>query len=248
MLQPHIKLEKVDSNCIVSGNPDRVPIIGSYLKDAEKVAEYRGLVAMKGYTPIKEIPVTILTTGMGSGSSGIVIEEAFRAGARNYFRVGSTGSMLNHDDMGIGTIFIPFGAIQDEGTSELIVPPEVPAIAHPDLYQALSTSSKEMGIPYHSGLVWTTDIYYQNDLEYFKKWIKYGATCVEMESSMLYRFCANKGYEAKGATILTSDGNLHENKSIYVGDTEKNQELFDQGVENTIKITIAAIEKLNSKL
>ncbi|MFV2015183.1 MAG: hypothetical protein ACC656_07145, partial [Candidatus Heimdallarchaeota archaeon] len=80
---------------------------------------------------------------------------------------------------------------------------------------------------------------------YYKKWIKYGATCVEMESSMLYRFCANKGYEAKAATILTSDGNLNESKSIYVGDTKSNEELFNKGVENTIKITLAAIDSLN---
>lgn len=244
MLQPHIKLETVDAICIVSGNPDRVPIIGSYLKDCEKVAEYRGLVAMKGVTPEKQVPVTILTTGMGTGSSGIVLEEAFKAGARNFFRVGSTGSLLNHDDMGIGSIFIPFGAIQDEGTSSKIVPPEVPAVAHPQLYQALSSSSEELGIKYHSGLVWTTDIYYQNDPNYYKKWARYGATCVEMESSMMYKFCANKGYEAKAATILTSDGNLNEDKSIYVGDTQTNQELFNQGVENTIKITMKAIEKI----
>jgi len=245
MLQPHIKLEKVDEFCILSGNPDRVPIIGSYLKDCIKSAEYRGLLAMKGFTPEEGVAVTILTTGMGTGSSGIVIEEAFRAGARNFLRVGSTGSLLNHDDMGIGSIFIPFGAIQDEGSSQLIVPPEVPAIAHPTLFQALTSSSENLGIEYNSGLVWTTDIYYQNDPNYYKKWIKYGATCVEMESSMMFRFCANKGYEAKGATILTSDGNLNETKSIYIGDTKKNQELFDKGVGNSIEITLAAIDRLN---
>ncbi|MCE7734709.1 MAG: nucleoside phosphorylase [Candidatus Heimdallarchaeota archaeon] len=245
MLQPHIKLEEVDKYCILSGNPDRVPIIGSYLKECTKVAEYRGLVAMKGFTPEQGVAVTILTTGMGTGSSGIVIEEAFRAGARNFLRVGSTGALQNHTGMGIGSIYIPFGAIQDEKSSELLVPPEVPAIAHPTLFQALSESSEKLGVPYHTGLVWTSDIYYQEDPNYYKKWIKYGATCVEMESSMLYRFCANKGYEAKGGTILTADGNLNETKSIYIGDTRKNQDLFDKGVENTIKITIAAIEQLN---
>ncbi|MHA2100357.1 MAG: phosphorylase family protein [Candidatus Kariarchaeaceae archaeon] len=245
MLQPHIKLQIVDPFCIVSGNPDRVPIIGSYLRDCEKVAEYRGLVAMKGYTPKKGVPVTILTTGMGTGSSGIVLEEAFKAGARNFFRVGSTGSLVNHDSMGIGSIFIPFGAIQDEGTSQRIIPPEVPAVAHPRLYGALTSSSDDFEIHYTTGLVWTTDIYYQTDPNYFKTWVKYGATCVEMESSMMYRFCASKGYDAKAATILTSDGNLHEDKSIYVGDTKINQDLFDQGVENSIKITLSAIDKLN---
>ena len=245
MLQPHIKVESVDSYCILSGNPDRVPAIGSYLKDCEEVARHRGLVAMKGYTPNNSTPVTILTTGMGTGSSGIVVNEAFQAGARNFFRVGSTGSLIQRDDMGVGSIHIPFAAISDEGTSQKIVPAEIPAVAHPSLYLALCNSAETMSIPYHSGLVWTTDIYYQNDPEYFKKWAKYGATCVEMESSMMNRFCASKAFEVRSATILTSDGNLNDKETIYAGNLEENTRLFDQGVDNTIKITISAIESMN---
>jgi len=33
-LQPHIKLEEVDEICLISGNPDRVPVIASYLENA----------------------------------------------------------------------------------------------------------------------------------------------------------------------------------------------------------------------
>ena len=122
MLQPHIKVDTVDPFCILSGNPDRVPVIGSYLKDCQEVARHRGLICMKGYTPKQSIPVTILTTGMGTGSSGIILEEAFRAGAKNFIRVGSTGALQNGENMGIGSIFIPFGAIQDDGTSNKIIP------------------------------------------------------------------------------------------------------------------------------
>ena len=60
MLQPNIKLEKVDEFCILSGNLDRIPIIGSYLKGCTRVAEYRALIAMKGLTPEKGIDASIL--------------------------------------------------------------------------------------------------------------------------------------------------------------------------------------------
>lgn len=244
MLQPHIKIEKADPFCILTGNPDRVPTIASHLKDSEEIARHRGLIAMRGYTPKLSVPVTILTSGMGSGSSGIILEETYRAGGRNLFRIGSTGSLQEKSDMGIGSIFIPFAAIQDEGTSIRLLPPEVPAVAHPVLFNALSRSAEELAIPYHSGLVWSTDIYYPNDRQTFKKWIKYGATCVEMESSMMFRFCASKNYEVRAATILTSDGNLNESDSIYTGDTGESLKKFDQGVARTIKISINAIENL----
>ena len=88
-LQPHIKLEKVDKVCLISGNPDRVSIIASYLKNSQEVAKYRGLVAFKGATPSKNVPVTVLTTGMGCPSTAIVLEEAYRAGGRIFIRIGS---------------------------------------------------------------------------------------------------------------------------------------------------------------
>jgi len=248
VLQPHIKLRNVDEFCILSGNPDRVPIIASYLEETEKVAEYRGLIAYKGKTKNTKVPVTVLTTGMGTGSSAIVVEEAFKAGARNFFRVGSTGSLNEGIQNSIGSIFIPFGAIRDEGTSQRIVPLQVPAIAHPLLHKTMCDSAKQMNLEYNTGLVWTTDIYYQPDLNIFKKWASFGATCVEMESSFLYTFCASKQFEAKACTILTSDANLNEDQSIYVGETEKNLELFRNGVKNSILITLSAIEKLHSTL
>ena len=69
---------------------------------------------------------------------------------------------------------------------------------------------------------------------------------MEMESSMMYRFCASKGFEVRAATILTSDGNLNDKETIYAGNLEENTRLFAQGVDNTIKITISAIESMNS--
>ncbi|UCG02345.1 MAG: nucleoside phosphorylase [Candidatus Heimdallarchaeota archaeon] len=240
--QPHIKLKKVDKFCLISGNPDRVPIIASYLQESHLSADHRGLVAYKGKTPKKYIPVTVLTTGMGCPSTAIVLEEAFRAGGRFFIRVGSTAALIGGNDMGIGSLFIPHSAIRDEGTSSQLAPLEVPAVATPRIYQALCTAASNLGVSYNTGIVWSTDIYYSDETNHYTKYTPNGAVCVEMESSTLFIFGSNKKIET--GVILTSDGNLEDRVNIYTGDVEKNKKIFELGVQKSIECTIAAIEAL----
>jgi uridine phosphorylase len=221
-----------------------VPIIASNLVNSEKVADHRGLVAYKGVTPKNQTPVTILTTGMGTGSSSIVLEEAYRAGGRVFIRIGSTGSFQPGD--GIGSIFIPHAAIRDEGTSKQLIPIEFPATATPSLHVNLCNTAANLGINYKTGVVWTTDIYYDPaGITRYKKWINYGMVCVEMESSTLFIFGSLKGKDVSVATILTSDGNVEEQNSIYVGDLTDNNQVFAEGVQKTIDIVIETIEKMS---
>jgi uridine phosphorylase len=243
-LQFHIKLKEVDKVCFIAGNPDRIPLIASHLENSKEVAAHRGLIAYKGITPTKKIPVSVLTTGMGCPSTAIVLEEAYRAGGRIFIRIGSTGSLLPGKNHGIGSIYIPYGAIRDDGTSPKFAPMEVPAVASPPVFQALCRGATNLNISYETGLVWTSDVYYSEDQNQFKKWTKYGGTCVEMESALLYIFGLRK--KVQTGTILTSDGNLNDPDSIYTGSVEDNLKIFEKGVINTIKCAIAAVELLNS--
>ena len=242
-LQPHIKLEQVDEICLLSGNPDRVPKIAKHLQNAKEVANYRGLIAYKGVTPTKQIPVTILTTGMGAASTAITLEEAYKAGGRIFIRVGSCGAL--QEQHSLGTIFIPHGAIRDEQTSRQLIPLEYPAVADPELYQTLINSAKELQEEVPLGLVWTTDIYYDSDDSKLKLWYTYGAVCVEMESALLFSFQGLK-QGIKVASILTADGNIQDHQSIYNGDTIKRVKFFREKVEKSIKITIHAIESISN--
>lgn len=242
MLQPHIKVTKVNRICLISGNPDRVPIIASHLKNSKKVAEHRGLVVYDGITPNKEIPISVLTTGMGTGSTTIVLEEIFRAGGRIIIRIGSTGSLLPGD--GIGTIFIPYAAVRDEGTSQKLAPIELPAVASPEIYNLLCNSAKTLQIPYKSGIVWSTDIYYSPDPKRHQKWSNFGVSCVEMESSALFIFGLTKKGMVKTGTILTSDGNLEDETNIYTGKVDENHALFENRVKYSIQCVIDAIEHM----
>ncbi|MFX0122059.1 MAG: nucleoside phosphorylase [Candidatus Hodarchaeota archaeon] len=243
-VQPHIKLKEVDEICLISGNPDRVPIIANYLQDPHLVAEHRGLVAYKGKTPKKNIPVTVLTTGMGCPSTAIVLEEAFRAGGRFFLRIGSTGSLISGKDMGIGAIFIPYAAIRNDGTSSQLAPLEVPAIATPRIFQALCEAATNINVSYKTGMVWSTDIYYSDEPNHYAKYTPFGAVCVEMESSTLFIFGSKKKIDT--GTILTSDGNIEDNVNIYAGDVEKNEKIFELGVKKSVECAIGAIESLET--
>lgn len=241
-LQPHIKLKEVDEVCFIAGNPDRIPMIASYLDNSRKIAEHRGLISYKGVTPDKGIPITVIATGMGCPTTAIVVEEIYRAGGRKIVRIGSCGALRSGKEYGIGSIYIPFAAIRDEGTSPKIAPIEIPAVATPNIFNALCKAAQDMDIRFETGLVWTSDIYYFDDSDYFKKWVEFGGTCVEMESSLLFTFGLKKGIAT--GTILTADGNLNEENSIYTGTVEENLQKFESGVIDTIKCAISAVELL----
>ena len=241
-IQPHIKLDTVDRICLLSGNPDRVPLIAKHLLNATEVANHRGLIAYKGSTPAKRIPVTVLTTGMGASSNAIVLEEAYKAGGRIFIRIGSCGAL--QEDHPLGTIFIPHGAIRDEQTSRQLIPLEYPAIADPDLYQLLKASAKALHEEVPPGLVLTTDIYYADDESKILKWRQFGALCVEMESGFLFSLHGLKP-DIRVASILTADGNLHDHQSIYNGNSSERLHVFEEKVQKSIEITIHAIEKMD---
>jgi uridine phosphorylase len=241
-LQPHIRVKEVDEVCFISGNPDRVPLIASFLNNSQKVASHRGLVTYKGVTPSKGIPVTVVTTGMGCPSTAIVLEEIWRAGGRIIIRIGSCGSLLSGKHYGIGSIYIPVAAIRDDGASQKIAPLKVPAVASPSVFNALCQAAQDQNIQYDTGLVWTSDIYYSEESDLFRTWVQYGGSCVEMESAYLFVYGRKKGLIT--GTILTSDGNLNEEDSIYTGSVEEKIKKFEKGVSNTIKCAISAIERL----
>lgn len=239
--QFHIKIEKVDDICIVAGNPDRIKPIADHLVDSTEVANHRGLIAYKGFTPNKRIPVTVLTTGMGCPSTAIVMEEIIRAGGKVIIRIGSTGATSSDPDIGVGSIFIPHAAVRDESTSRQYIPVEFPAAASPDIFSALMKSAEKMNIKAYAGIVWSTDIYYTEDRLPIFDFSKAGAVCIEMESSFIFTYGALKGI--KTATILTADGNIVHGNSIYKGNVEKNLQKFNQSVNDSIDIVINAIEQ-----
>lgn len=241
-IQPHLHLSEVHEVCILCGNPDRVEKFSMHLLEAEQVAKNRGLIAINGITPDSGIPVSVLTTGMGCPSAAIILEEAYRAGAQYFIRVGSTGAL--QPGINVGDILIPYAAIRDERTSLNLAPIDFPAVASPIVYHALETAAADQNVPVRTGIIWTTDVFYATDPEEWVQYAQYGAISVEMELSTIFVFGSVRGVQTGGIVVV--DGNIAEGTMKDAGKLGDTSESFNEGEKQAILVAIKAIEKLFS--
>ncbi|MFX0108153.1 MAG: nucleoside phosphorylase [Candidatus Hodarchaeota archaeon] len=247
-IQPHLRVGEgdVEKVVIVTGNPDRVPILASKMKDGEEVARYRGLVTYKAYTP-KGVPVTISGTGMGTPSTHICIEELSKLGMDVLIRIGSCGGI--DPSVKTGDVVVPTGAIRDDRAGLNYAPIEYPAVASPKWSLALYDEISKLLPPdrVHMGICWTSDVYYVNEhYNPLEMWTRAKVKCVEMESSLLYVFATTRGIEA--ASILACDGNLHGAQKVEQKDeseeTGEQNPLLIEAIAKETEATVNAIDKL----
>ncbi|MHA2211806.1 MAG: nucleoside phosphorylase [Candidatus Thorarchaeota archaeon] len=250
-VQPHLRVGEgdVERFTLIMGNPDRVPVVASKMKDAEEVARYRGYVTYRAYTP-KGTPVTISGTGIGTGSTHICIEELSNLGTEYIIRIGSCGGI--DPSMKTGDVVVATGAVRDERTSVNYAPMEYPAVADPSVYMSLHDEITKLLPPerIHSGVIWTSDVYYVNpELDQLSLWTRAKVKAVEMESSLLFVFAATKGIHA--GSILACDGNLHTGQKAEQEDegeeSGEQDPLLIEAVEKEIEATINAVDDLASR-
>jgi len=247
-IQPHIRLGEGDVEAVafIAGDPNRVPRIAERMKDPVELSRYRGLVSYRAYTP-GGVGVTVATSGMGTPSALIVVEELAKLGAKCIIRIGTCGGV--NPQMNTGDVLVPFGAVRDDLCSTNYAPMPYPAVASPELYQALLNSISAL-LPTNRirvGIVWSTDIYYDrrggNPLDV---WTRCGVQGIEMESSLLFVFAQTQGI--RSGSILACDGNLHRDPKLEQKDeSEKSGEqnpLLVEAVDKEIEATIRAVDKL----
>jgi len=167
MLQPHIKCKKGDVGryALIPGDPSRVKIIASYFKNPKKIASNREFLTITG--EYKGILITATSTGIGCPSTAIVIEELANIGVDTFIRVGTCGALQKN--IHAGDLIIPFAAIRAEGTTKEYIAETFPAVATPEVYQALIQSAKKQKVRYFSGINRTHDAFYEH-INNFIKW------------------------------------------------------------------------------
>ena len=201
--QYHLHTEKGDIApfCLLVGDPDRATLIAKkFFSSAELVGDHRGL---KSYTGrFRELPVSVVTTGMGSPSLCIVVPEAYDCGARLFIRVGTCGSLIERSNL--GDMIIVKNALRLEGTSFNYAPREFPSVAHPLVTAELIAAAEKLyPTRYFTGMEATTDCFREgqgrpNTEDVFtdraRRVNEYvlgkGAVCYSMEASALFVWCA----------------------------------------------------------
>lgn len=244
--QYHIDIKEGDVGeyVILPGDPKRCAKIAAYFDDAKLVADKREYVTYTGY--LNGVKVSVTSTGIGGPSAAIALEELVKAGAKTFIRVGTCGGMQL--DVKSGDAVIATGAIRMEGTTREYAPIEFPAVADFDVVNALVSSAKELGFPYHAGVVQCKDSFYGQhephkmpvnyELENkWQAWVKLGCLASEMESAALFVVASYLKVKVGSVFLVVA-----------------NQEREKQGLENpvvhdtdgAIKIAVNAIKKLIS--
>ncbi|ADI31473.1 uridine phosphorylase [Staphylothermus hellenicus] len=151
-----VKPGDVSKYVLLPGDPGRVKRIASFWDKAWRVAEHREYLTFSGR--YKGVFISATSTGIGSPSTAIAVEELARVGSTTFIRVGTTGAL--NRNIGVGDIIISTGAVRFEGTSKQYVFPEYPAVASFDVTLALITAAEELGVKYHVGLTVSSDSFY----------------------------------------------------------------------------------------
>jgi uridine phosphorylase len=156
--QYHLKVApgEVANSVLLPGNPDRVPKVTDAWDEASEVANHREYRTATG--TYDGTPVSVTSTGIGSPSAAIAVEELARVGADTFLRVGSCGAI--REEAAVGDLVITTGAVRQEGTSNEYVREDYPASADHRVVGALVTAAERLGYDYHLGVTASTDSFY----------------------------------------------------------------------------------------
>lgn len=154
--QHHIRLgpEELAGNggvgryVLLPGDPSRAGRIAERFEAPRKIDNPRGLDAWLGRLPGADgeepIDVLAVASGIGAGSTEVVVHELLACGARRLLRVGSCGAMT--DRIRPGQVVLAVAAVRDEAATGHYVPPEYPAVAHPDVLDAMAEGARRAGL------------------------------------------------------------------------------------------------------
>jgi uridine phosphorylase len=213
----YAKVEKgISKYVIFSGDPWRVETVAKYLENVEHVAFAREFNTYTGY--YKGVKITASSTGIGSPSAAIAMEEMYSNGMEVAVRMGTV--MALEDDM-LGKFIIPVAAMREEGTSSTYVPLSYPAAADLELLNCMNKTVKQFGKEYVNGINCTMDGFYsqmkesrlskerQTDINAtFQRLKKLNISGIDMESSCILTLASLMKIRGCVVTITTVLENL----------------------------------------
>ncbi|QRV14525.1 nucleoside phosphorylase [Haloterrigena salifodinae] len=157
-IQYHLEVgpEDVADTVLLPGNPERLEKIVAFWDDHEIAARHREYRTATG--TYEETPISVTSTGIGSPSAAIAVEELARVGCDTFVRVGSCGAI--QPEMDVGDLVITTGAVRQEGTSDEYVREDYPATADQEVVSALVAAAERLGYDYHTGVTMSADSFY----------------------------------------------------------------------------------------
>ena len=178
----HIEAKKgeIAETILLPGDPLRAKwIADTFFENPVCFNKVRGMYGYTGTYNGKK--VSVMGTGMGVPSISIYAHELITEyGVKNLIRVGSAGSY--QEDVKIRDIVLAMAASSNSGLNEIrFGGADYAPTASFELFIKAVDAAKAKGIEVKAGNIFTSDEFYADDFDSFKKWSKFGVLCVEME-------------------------------------------------------------------
>ncbi len=222
MNTPHIdaNINEIAPTVIMPGDPLRAKKMAEkFLDDAKLVSKTRNNFCYTG--TYKGTAVSIMASGMGSGSMGIYSHELFDVyNVKNIIRVGTIGALS--PTLHIGDLVVGREIDTDSNYANILLDNATKMECSKKILKIVTSVAKEKNINIVLGKIFSTDTFYAKKGTN-EKLAQDGFLGVEMESSALYKnaldlkrnalcLCtvSDEIYSGKGATSLERQNNYSE--------------------------------------
>jgi purine-nucleoside phosphorylase len=190
----------IAESVLLPGDPLRAKFIAeTFLEEPVCYNEIRGMLGFTGR--YRGVPVSVQGSGMGMPSIGIYSWELITEyDVKNLIRIGTAGTF--DPKLKLRDVVLALSASTDSNyvhTFELNGQ-YAPTASWTLVRKALSAAERQ-GIEMQAGNVLSSDVFYEVNPDWWKKWASMGVLCVEMEAAALYMNATRGG--ANALAILT---------------------------------------------
>lgn len=129
--------------------------------------------------------------GLGAPLAAAFLEEMIDYGARTVVACGGCGAL--DGSLALGHVVVVVEALRDEGTSFHYLPPSRTVRAEPEVVAVLTGTLERAGVPYSTGMSWSTDAYFRETRRKVARRREEGCITVEMEAAALIAVARFRG-------------------------------------------------------
>ncbi len=225
------KQGEIAETVLLPGDPLRAKWIAeTFLEKSNCYNDIRGMYGFTGSYKGKK--VSIQGTGMGIPSAMIYCHELIKEyNVKNLIRIGSAGAF--QPDLKLLDLVFAMSASTNSSfnTGPFNGADFAPTASFKLLMKAVEYANIN-DIGFTAGNVLTSDVFYDDDPDYYKKWASYGVLCAEMETAAVYTLAAKFGVNA--LSLLTISDSLVDKKEIS---SQMREKKLTQMVEIALNIS-----------
>lgn len=209
---------EIAPSILLPGDPLRAKFIAVTL--LENAVCFNQVRNMFGYTgTYKGKPVSVMGTGMGIPSISIYASELImQYGVKTLIRVGTAGSF--RPEVKVGDIVIAMSASTDSNINHIRFPNYAYApTADFKLLLKAYNKAQELKAKVTVGGIFSSDTFYGDDPNWWKKWADFGLLACEMEAAALYTLAAK--HHVSALAMVTISDSLVDEQMLSAEEREK---------------------------